>query len=149
MARKKKKTVKWRGWGSHGWGSKKKHRGSGSKGGFGKTGIFGQKRTLYLRHNPTYGLDRGFNSIFQRGIKPKIRAINLRDLQRLSSKKEIDASKLGYDKILGTGAVRKPIIVKAKSFSAKAREKIENAKGKAIVLSKEGQNLEPKAVPKV
>jgi large subunit ribosomal protein L15 len=39
-------------------------------------------------------------------------------------------------KVLGSGEVTKPLVVKADSFSKSAREKIEKAKGKAEVKAR-------------
>jgi large subunit ribosomal protein L15 len=44
----------------------------------------------------------------------------------------LDVSSLGVKKVLGSGKISKPIIVKASLFSAKAIEKIEEAGGQAI-----------------
>ena len=44
----------------------------------------------------------------------------------------LDISKLGYEKLLSGGKITKKFIIKAKSFSKKAKEKIERAGGKII-----------------
>ena len=46
---------------------------------------------------------------------------------------EVDATKLGYDKVLGKGKVLPGVTVKAKYFSEKAKIKIEQAKGKIVM----------------
>ena len=43
---------------------------------------------------------------------------------------EINLTKMGYDKLLGTGKVTKKLNIKIKSFSKSAAEKIKNAGGK-------------------
>ena len=43
------------------------------------------------------------------------------------SEKKIDASAMGYDKVLGTGEVKAKLQVKACCFSASAKRKIEEA----------------------
>jgi len=47
----------------------------------------------------------------------------------------IDASRLGIDKVLGTGRVNMPLIISAPAFSATAIAKIEGAGGTAIKLT--------------
>jgi large subunit ribosomal protein L15 len=55
------------------------------------------------------------------------------DPEILLKKKIIKKIKFGV-KILGDGEITKPLIVKAHSFSASAREKIERAGGKVEVI---------------
>jgi large subunit ribosomal protein L15 len=43
---------------------------------------------------------------------------------------------LDVDKVLGKGRVTKPLIVKAKSFSKRAEEKLESAGGKAKIAER-------------
>ena len=61
---------------THGWGSKKKHRGSGNRGGFGMAGSgkrADQKKSLILKHfGKNYYGKKGFSS-----IKKKLKAVNL------------------------------------------------------------------------
>jgi len=130
----KKKTVKMRGSKTHGYGSKKKHRGAGSRGGRGRAGSFKHKKLMFKKKGQVIKKQR-FVTLRQKGIKPSPSAINLRDLIKLSGgAKEIDATELGYDKVLGSGEINSPLTVKAKSFSAKAKEKILKAKGKAVEI---------------
>ena len=76
---------------------------------------------------------RGFKSLAMKmGEKPK--AINLRDLARLAKGNEIDVTSLGYSKVLGTGRLGHPLVVKAYSFSRQAEEKIAKAGGKAVKI---------------
>ena len=130
---KKKKVVKLRGSKTHGWGSKKKHRGAGSRGGRGFAGSKKQKKTWIMKYERNHLGKRGFKSLQQREIKPSIKAINIRDIpENLLKGTEIDLSKLGYDKLLGSGKLSKPIVFKAKAFSETSKEKITKAGGKAI-----------------
>jgi large subunit ribosomal protein L15 len=134
MAKPKKKITKRRGAGrGQGWGSVKKHRGHGSKGGCGMAGSKKQNKFWVSRHKPGHLGKRGFKSVQQRGIKLSARCINLRDLEKLAEKgKELNLAEVGYDKILGTGQIKKAIIVKADSFTRIAKEKIEKAGGKIV-----------------
>ena len=133
MIMKKKKVTKLRGSKTHGWGSKKKHRGAGSRGGRGFAGSKKQKKTWIMKHKKNHLGKRGFKSLRQREIKSSVKAINIRDIPEDFLKgTEIDLSKLGYEKLLGSGELKKPIIFKAKVFSETAKEKIKKSGGKAL-----------------
>ncbi len=135
---------------THGFGAKKKHRGSGNRGGFGMAGSgkrADQKKPTILKKfgNDYYG-KHGFKLPFE--VQKHVKAINLVDLQaklghyvteKLVSKEGdsfvIDLEKLGYQKLLGKGDVRFKMKISAPSFSVNAKEKIEKAGGAANVLS--------------
>ena len=132
MPAKRKKLVKMRGSKTHGYGSKKKHRGGGSKGGKGEAGQFKHKKTFFKR----WGKDKQprFKSLEHRGIRPSEKAINLGNLVKLAdSKAEINAADFGYGKVLSEGVLERPVTIKAKKFSERAKQKIEAAGGKAVV----------------
>lgn len=129
---KRKKIVKLRGSMTHGWGSKKKHRGAGSRGGRGRAGITKHKKLYFKKRGIEVGRT-GYKSMRKKGLKPRVKSINLRDLEKLApGKKEIILREFGYDKVTGAGQIKSPIKVIARGFSAKAAEKIEKARGKAI-----------------
>jgi large subunit ribosomal protein L15 len=129
----KRKVVKMRGSKTHGYGSKKKHRGAGSRGGRGKAGLKKHKKLWMLKHDRDHFGKKGFRSLTQKGLKSGPRAVNVGDLEMLAgSGKEVDLKALGYDKVIGSGTVRKPLSVKAGAFSKKAKEKVEKAGGKVI-----------------
>jgi len=133
VVHKVRKIRKMRGTRSCGYGSHKKHRGAGSRGGRGKSGRFKHKKSWVLRYEPDYYGKRGFKIPVKAQVK--VKAITLRDIDIISKKlgkKEIDLSELGYDKVLSTGVLTQPLIIKAKKFVEKAKQKIENAGGKAI-----------------
>jgi large subunit ribosomal protein L15 len=135
VKRKRKKVVKQRGSTTHGWGSKKKHRGSGSKGGKGFAGSKKHKKTWILKYKPDHLGKHGFKSLQQRGLRQYNRALNVGDLEKLAAgKKEIDITKFGYGKVLGGGQIKAPLEVRAFVFTEKAKAKIEKAKGKALPL---------------
>ena len=83
---------------------------------------------------------RGFNNIFAKPLE----AINIAALNRFEDGAEVDAAKLLESgvlskcvngvKILGNGALDKKLTVKATAFSESARQKIEQAGGKAEVV---------------
>jgi large subunit ribosomal protein L15 len=127
MARKK--VVKQRGHRTHGWGSQKKHRGKGSRGGAGMAGSKKHRKTYMLKYAKDHIGKRGFKS----KTGKKLRAINLRETVKLAGKeKRIDLTALGYDKLLGTGEIRRPLEIKVDYFSKSAKDKVEAAKGKIV-----------------
>jgi large subunit ribosomal protein L15 len=123
-----------------GGGTHKNRRGAGSRGGRGHAG--GCKhhfvRELLLgRGYGSYGFTRPQNML----IDPTIvdvgdldeavdRLVELKQAKVRTGKYYIT---LDIDKVLGKGCVTKPLIVTARSFSKRAREKLESAGGKAKV----------------
>jgi len=118
----------------HGY-SAKKHRGKGTRGGKGISGRGkrgAQKKTYVLRY---FGKDY----YGKEGLKAgkKINEINIRDIEKnlkKYGKKGKDSWEINLPdyKILGEGEIKEKLIIKAKSFSKSAREKIEKAGGKII-----------------
>jgi len=53
-------------------------------------------------------------------------------VNKKGEKKTVDLKKLGYDKLLGGGAVKNGYSVKVDRFSATAEEKIKKAGGEVI-----------------
>jgi large subunit ribosomal protein L18e len=72
-----------------------------------------------------------WRDIAERLAKPRRSniAVNLSRLNRFSKKNE---TVVVAGKVLGTGEIGHPITIAAFSFSAKAREKIESARGKCV-----------------
>ena len=69
--------------------------------------------------------------------KPKSKTVNIGYLNEwavTNGKDEVDALVLGFQKVLGRGDVTKAITVRAKAFTASAKEKIESAGGKALTV---------------
>ncbi len=131
IVRREKRSRKMRGSKTHGYGSKKKHRGSGSRGGKGHAGSHKHKIHHYIKYEPGHFGKKGFRSINQRfGRKPKV--INVSDIQKMES----DVVDLrDYTKVLGRGEITRPVKVIARSISESARQKIESAGGKVILRS--------------
>lgn len=133
MKRHKKKITKQRGTRSVGRGRSKRGRGRGSRMARGSVKR-GQRNIMHIyKYEPERLAQKGFAS-----IKKKGKAINLRDIEKLSDKNEIDVTKFKIDKVLGVGELSKAMTITARAFTAKAKEKIEKAGGKAIVL---GENI--------
>jgi len=133
MATKNRKIRKMRGSKTCGYGSKKKHRGKGSKGGKGYAGSHKHKWTYIVKYEPDHFGKHGFTPIKRKEVK----TINVGELEKVLKKinlekNEIDLSELGYEKLLGKGKVTKPFIIKVKEFSEIAKNKIESVGGKVI-----------------
>jgi large subunit ribosomal protein L15 len=121
----KKKTQKMRGSKTHGYGAKKKHRGKGSKGGCGYGGSTKHNRSYIYAKEPWHFGHKGFHSLRKKDV-----AVNIRDLEKLSKgKSELDLTAMGYTKLLSAGDISKPLKIKIKKASKKAKEKIEKAGG--------------------
>ncbi len=134
VVRFKKKAVKMRGSKTHGYGSKKKHRGSGSHGGKGHAGSHKHKIHHYIKYEPDHFGKKGFHSIAQRfGGKPSF--INLSEVDALASELGKDSLDLRgkYDRLLGRGKLTKALKIRVRYASRKAIEKVEQAGGKVLV----------------
>ncbi len=146
VVNKTKKVRKLRGSRTYAWGSPKKHRGAGSRGGRGRAGSGKkgqQKMTALHLKKDTIG-----KSGFTRPTKVIVND-NTMNLSRLEmalekyvnagiAKKsgdifDINLDMAGITKVLGSGNINVKMNVTAKKFSARAIEKIESAGGKVTV----------------
>ena len=147
MPHKDRKVRKYRGSRTHGWGQVGQHRGRGGRGGTGKAGLDKHKWTYVLAHDPTYWEKKGFVSA--RTLGKTVSIINIGKLDDLADKLEsekkleqkekkifLNLESLGYDKLLGTGEISKPLLVKVASYSESASKKLEEAGGSIL---KEGE----------
>ncbi len=144
MRFKDRKNKKQRGSKTHGWGSMKKHRGAGNRGGRGNAGSGKRgdaKKTLFQVRKVRSG-KYGFHNPLSR----KIKAINISDLERMAKagriKKDkdtypVDLKAIGYDKLLGTGKPANKFKITALSASQKAVAKIQEAGGEVILPDSE------------
>src|SRR3989338_11370572 len=127
---KRKKNTRQRGSKTHGWGAKKKHRGKGHQGGAGMAGsgkrADSKKPSIWKDKN--YFGKHGFIS---KSTSVKIKGINISDLeqhiqkfvsQKLATHENgvyvVELEKLGYNKLLGTGAVSQKFKIKT-DFASK------------------------------
>ena len=140
MPHKDRKIRRYRGSRTHGYGQIGQHRCRGGRGGTGKAGLDKHKWTFVLKNDPTYWIKKGFVSAST--LNKKVRIINIGKLDDLADKLEIDKKlerkeqkiflnleQLGYDKLLGTGEISKPILIKVGSYSESASKKLEEAGG--------------------
>ena len=120
----------------------KKGRGAGLRGGRGNAGCHKTKRIMYERVGRVWGAHS-----FKRpqSVVSANNSINLKTIEEnsdnwisegIATKKgkvvSVDLSKMGYDKLLGTGSTEKTYKLTVNSASAKAVEKIESAGGEII-----------------
>jgi large subunit ribosomal protein L15 len=137
---KRKKNSRQRAGTTHGWGSMKKHRGKGHQGGAGMAGsgkrADQKKPTIWKKK---YFGKHGFKS---KTPKVKIAAVNVGYLEKHMNKYisrklireergaySIELEKLGFNKLLGSGSVKKKLKIKARFVSKSALEKVKNAGG--------------------
>lgn len=143
MPHKARKVRKYRGSRTHGYGQIGQHRSRGGRGGTGKAGLDKHKWTYVIKHDPTYWLKKGFVS--KQAIGKTVNIINVgklddlvtrldaeQKLERQDKKIVLDLESLGFDKLLGTGAVTKPMIVKVGAYSESASRKLEEAGGEIL-----------------
>jgi len=144
LPHKDRKVRKQRGSRTHGYGQIGQHRsGGGGRGGHGKAGFDKHKWTYVLKYDPTYWEKKGFVST--RTLGKKVSIINVgklddlvdkldseKKLERKEKKIFLDLESLGYDKLLGTGEISKPLLVKVASYSEAASRKLEEAGGEIL-----------------
>jgi len=140
-----KKVKKYRGSKTHGGGSMKKRRGAGNRGGRGLAGS-GKRAAHHVqriikRFGKGYLGKNGFTSKSRSNVK----GINLKDIElnldkymeKNLIKKDgeiysIDLSKLGYNKLLGSGQINNKYKITTKFVSKTAKEKIEKKGGEVV-----------------
>jgi len=136
VVRFRRKVRKMRGSKTHGYGSKKKHRGAGSRGGRGYAGSHKHKWTYIVKYEPDHFGKHGFVSRKQLYRKRRHKEINVGELEELAAKlgvksgELLDLASLGYTKLLGKGSIETPFIVKIASFTPRAKEKLESVGGR-------------------
>lgn len=146
MIRKSRKISKMRGSRTCGGGCSKKRRGAGHRGGRGNAGSGKEKKqkaTWFQIYKPNhlgkYGFQRAdFLRSDELGINVSYLDQHVDELvaqgcvEFEDKTMIVDVTKIGYQKVLGSGQITKPLVVKASSFSGRAIEKIEQAGGKTI-----------------
>lgn len=141
---KRRKNSRQRGSGGHGWGAKKKHRGSGNRGGTGNAGSGkrGQSKRFTTRYVREHFGKHGF-------IKKNVTAVSSINLQYLEDAAdvlvlrgkaksaagtiEIDLTGIGIDKLLSKGTVHRKFKVTVAKATASAIGKIEAAGGSVTI----------------
>jgi len=141
MATRFRKTRKFRGSRTHGWGQVGQHRASGHKGGLGISGQLKHHFSSMLKDDPDHF---GHDSTHPPHPNVTKKWASVRDLDDLfakfgkkeGEKKVIDLSGNGFDKLLGGGKISNAYTVKIKQSTSSAQEKVKQAGGE--VLSNDG-----------
>ena len=133
---KRKKNTRQRGSHTHGWGAKKKHRGSGHRGG---TGMAGTGKRADSKKPSIWKEDYFGKCGFKTGGKRKkiINAVNLSHIEenldklllsKMVSKEDgiyiVDLNKMGYNKLLGKGKTNNKYKIMAQYASKKIIDEI-------------------------
>jgi large subunit ribosomal protein L15 len=157
VVNKRKKNSRQRASTTHGYGSKKKHRGHGSRGGsgLGGTGKRADSKKPSFWNEPYFG-----KYGFKRNVT--VKPVNTLSILELESKLDsylsdkliakegdfyvVDLDKLGSQKILGNGKVTHKFRLTAKFASGIAIEKVKAAGGEVIVtIAKKEKKKKPEA----
>jgi len=142
---KRSKNVRQRGHSTHGWGSKKKHRGKGHQGGAGMAGS--GKRADSKK--PSVWADAhyfGKHGFISKSRTPEMNTVNIgyieihinKYLEAKTIKSEngvyvVDLASLGYNKLLASGRVSMKFKISAPYASKSAIEKVKEAGGEVII----------------
>jgi large subunit ribosomal protein L15 len=144
VVNKRSKNSRHRGSWSHGYGSRKKHRGAGSRGGKGLSGT-GKRGD---QNKPTHWKKKYFGKkgFKKKGFKKDYDTISIHDLensieklisQKLASKEgdvySVDLTKAGYGKLLSQGKINSKFKITIEEASKKAIEKIKSNGGEIIL----------------
>ena len=130
MPTRVRKSRKYRGSRTHGYGQIGQHRHSGSRGGHGNAGLHKHKWSWMLKYDPDHFGRDPFRPPGQ--MKPTKWA-NVGDLDALAKGKSLDLTAIGVQKLLGSGTVRGAYHVTVSSFTKRAQAKIEASGGKITV----------------
>jgi len=136
------RTKKFRGSRTHGRG-RKAGRGAGLRGGRGNAGLHKHKWISVVKYCPDYFGHHGFKRP-QSVVSDKI-TINLSEVEQSlpalsksgiavqkDGKWTVDLTKMGIDKLLGSGKISTPISIKVPEASASALEKLKAAGGTVV-----------------
>lgn len=139
MATRLRKTRKFRGSRTHGWGQIGQHRASGHKGGLGQSGLHKHLYSTLLKFDPDHFGHDSTHPPHPNIIKKWASVRELDDLYAKHGKLEgnrkmIDLTSLGYDKLLGGGKVKNAYLVKVEQYTASAEDKIKKVGGEVLVV---------------
>jgi len=122
---------------THGRG-KKAGRGAGLRGGRGNAGLLKHRYMHMVKNMPDHFGKHGFKR--HPSLTKRNRTINVGQLEDLyPGKNDIDLTKEGFDKLLGSGRLNKKLKIKVDYASERAIEKIKDKGGELILpdISKE------------
>jgi len=150
---KRKKNERQRARTTHGWGSMKKRRGAGNRGGRGNAGA--GKRGAH--NKPSFFKNKkylGKHGFIRRRTTKKVITLNLCGIQQhieqwvLKGKAtkegeiyKLNATAIGFTKLLGSGNLDKKVEVTIGHASSKAVERVQEAGGKVVLPAAEEENV--------
>ena len=124
----------------HGRG-KKAGRGAGLRGGRGNAGLNKHRVMTRIKYMPNHWGMYGFNrDPSLRTVHVTVNVSQLADM--VGEDDSVNLSKLGIDKLLGSGQITKAISVTVEHASAKAVEKVEAAGGSVTISDDDGEEWE-------
>ena len=147
--RKKVSRMHGRNMGTHGWGSRKKHKKSGHRGGTGMAGTGKRGDSKITLITKLYGNAYfGKQGVTSRGTKRDTR--KRIDLWQIEQNLETYGKKVGDKweinlenyKILGNTEVKNKLVIKAKEASKSAIEKVKKAGGQIVISEKSDDSEE-------
>ncbi len=139
VARKRAKSSRQRAGTTHGYGSMKKNRGAGNRGGVGNAGSGKRgdaKKPAFWKDKKKFGM-HGFTTKSRSPIDFTMNISDLVTYVTKTGKTDVNLSEIKVTKLLGAGNVTQAINVTVKKASAKAIAKIKEAKGTVTVESAE------------
>jgi large subunit ribosomal protein L15 len=148
MPHRLRKIRKKRGSRTCGYGRVGQHRKSGSKG-YRHAGRHKHLWTYVVKYEPEYFGKKGFTS--PQSLRRTVKAINVGELEenieKFQPKEEegkifVDLDKFGITKLLGSGKVTKPLVIRVASCSRTAAEKVQEAGGQILTQSVEEESGE-------
>ncbi len=139
--RKQKRKISYRGLRTHGAGNVKNRRGSGNRGGRGNAGLCKHKFTWMVKNAPEHFGKSGF----VRPGRVRVPIVNLFDIDKKARMNQLEKKEGKFyfefkGKVLGTGELSMPILIKALSWSKNTEEKIKKHGGELIKLTNELEN---------
>ncbi|HJW98029.1 MAG TPA: uL15 family ribosomal protein [Candidatus Bathyarchaeia archaeon] len=135
-----RKTRKKRGSRTVGWGRVGQHRRRGGKP-YRNPGRHKALWSYVIKYDPDYYSKTGFTSPKSFRLRHRVNIINVGALDGLAEKFAVEQAKgkmlvdlenLGYSKLLGSGKITKPLVVRVPSFSESAAEKVKEAGGEIL-----------------
>jgi large subunit ribosomal protein L15 len=132
--RHEKRSRKYRGTRSVGWGRIGQHRKAGSKGGVGRAGLHKHKWSWTVKYGKSVFGKHGFKRSWNKAKVEVINVDQLEELVRKTNSDSVNLSDYGVSKLLGRGTVSRAVQVKVDYASKEALEKIKRAGGKVELL---------------
>jgi len=130
-----------------GWGQVGQHRKHSQKGSR-RVGRHKHLWTYVIKYEPDYFGKKGFTR--PKSLKQEINVINIgqldeligklakgKQLKKRGGKAFVDLDKMGYQKLLATGKITKPVLVKVATHSENAAKKIQEAGGRILGRTEE------------